>query len=79
MKLFSYIFRYVLGEQHPTYRNPLYAIVQPERGCSDVYFSSVLAESQQSLESAIAVERATSPTKFTNALNYGRSLALIED
>ncbi|MDQ3130999.1 MAG: hypothetical protein M3Q99_09590 [Acidobacteriota bacterium] len=77
--MFEHLFRYVFGEQHPTYRNPLYAIVQPERGCSIEKFSGGVVESGQPFENTAAVERATSPTKFANALNYGRSLALILD
>ncbi len=41
-----------------------------------LYFSGMVFGSQQPFENTDAVERPTSPTKFANALNYGRSLGL---
>jgi hypothetical protein len=36
-------------------------------------------QKKQPLESAVAVERPTSPAKLANALNYSRSLGLVLD
>ncbi|MGI8640797.1 MAG: hypothetical protein ACR2MG_12735 [Pyrinomonadaceae bacterium] len=58
MKLFSYIFRHILEEQHSICRIPLYALVQPERGCSIENFSGCAVESGQPFENTAAVERA---------------------
>jgi hypothetical protein len=44
-----------------------------------LYFSGAMFRSQQPFENTAAVESATSPAKFANALNYSRSLALILD
>ncbi len=77
--MFEHSFRYVFGERHLTYRNPLYAIVQPELVCSiGIYvlwrLKSTAERPARRLWNALHLGRA-----FAKALNYGRSLGLILD